>query len=55
MSVPKPGYLSDEALLKIRSRNTGLLFEHSDLSSYSVFEEALYWGVEAARKVLRKG
>ena len=52
MSVPKLGYLSDEALLKIRSRNSGLLFAHSDLSSYSVFEEALYWGVEAARKVL---
>ncbi|MGN6905899.1 twin-arginine translocation pathway signal, partial [Neisseria sp. P0015.S010] len=52
MSVPKPGYLSDEALLKIRNRNSGLLFAHSDLSSYSVFEEALYWGVEAARKVL---
>ena len=55
MSVPKPGYLSDEALLKIRSRNSGLLFAHSDLSSYSVFEEALYWGVEAARKVLGQG
>ena len=55
MSVPKPGYLSDEALLKIRSRNAGLLFAHSDLSSYSVFEEALYWGVEAARKVLGQG
>ena len=55
MSVPKPGYLSDEALLKIRNRNGGLLFAHNDLSSYSVFEEALYWGVEAARKVLGKG
>jgi len=55
MSVPKSGYLSDEALLKIRNRNDGLLFAHSDLSSYSVFEEALYWGVEAARKVLGKG
>jgi twin-arginine translocation pathway signal len=24
------------------------------LSGYSVFEEALYWGVEAARKVLER-
>jgi len=28
---------------------------HSEWSGYSVFEEALYWGVEAARKVLKRG
>lgn len=55
MSVPKAGYLNDESLLKIRNRASGLLFAHSDLSGYSVFEEALYWGVEAARKVLERG
>ena len=54
MSVPKAGYLNDESLLKIRNRTSGLLFAHSDLSGYSVFEEALYWGVEAARKVLER-
>ena len=53
MSVPKPGYLNDKSLLQIRNRTSGLLFAHSDLSGYSVFEEALYWGVEAARKVLK--
>ncbi|WP_373740289.1 FAD-dependent oxidoreductase [Neisseria sp.] len=52
MAVPKAGYLSDKVLEKLRNRLDGLLFAHSDLSGYSVFEEALYWGVEAARKVL---
>ena len=55
MSVPKAGYLNDESLLEIRNRASGLLFAHSDLSGYSVFEEALYWGVEAARKILERG
>ena len=55
MSVPKAGYLNDESLLKIRNQASGLLFAHSDLSGYSVFEEALYWGAEAARKVLEQG
>lgn len=52
MAVPKAGYLSDKVLERLRNRSDGLLFAHSDLSGYSVFEEALYWGVEAARKVL---
>nr|WP_239991647.1 hypothetical protein [Neisseria bergeri] len=34
----------------IRNRASGLPFAHSDSSGYSVFEEALYWGVEAAKK-----
>ena len=42
MSVPKANYLNDESLLKIRNRSSGLLFAHSDLSGYSVFEETLY-------------
>lgn len=53
MSVPKPGYLSDQTLLNLRRHRSRLVFAHSDLSSYSVFEEAVYWGVEAAKKILR--
>ncbi|MDO4879239.1 MAG: NAD(P)-binding protein [Neisseria sp.] len=53
MSVPRPGYLSDASLLRLRRHDSRLLFAHSDLSGYSVFEEAVYWGVKAARKVLR--
>ena len=53
MSVPKPGYLSDAGLLQLRRHDSRLLFAHGDLSAYSVFEEAVYWGVEAAKRVLR--
>ena len=52
MSVPKVGYLDDENLLALRQHHSKLLFAHSDLSGYSVFEEAAYWGIEAAKKVL---
>lgn len=52
MSVPKAGYLDDENLLALRRHHSQLLFAHSDLSGYSVFEEAAYWGIEAAKKVL---
>ncbi len=53
MSVPKVGYLSQPMLLKLRQHHSRLLFAHSDLSGYSVFEEAAYWGAEAARKIVQ--
>lgn len=52
MAVPKVGYLSDDTLAALRRHTSRLLFAHSDLSGYSVFEEAAYWGVQAAKKVL---
>lgn len=52
MSVPKIGYLNNPMLLKLRQHQSRLLFAHSDLSGYSVFEEASFWGVEAAKKIL---
>ncbi|PSJ80125.1 NAD(P)/FAD-dependent oxidoreductase [Neisseria iguanae] len=52
MSVPKAGYLDDSSLIALREHHSKLLFAHSDLSGYSVFEEAAYWGIEAAKKVL---
>ena len=52
MAVPKVGYLSDETLLALRQHFSKLLFAHSDLSGYSVFEEAAYWGIQAAKKIL---
>lgn len=54
MAVPKPHYLTQPTLLSLRQHQSRLLFAHSDLSGYSVFEEAAYWGVEAARKLLNK-
>jgi hypothetical protein len=32
----------------------GLQFAHADLSGFSIFEEAQYWGVQAADRVLRR-
>lgn len=52
MSVPHPGYLDNASLISLRKQTGSLLFAHSDMSGYSVFEEALYWGVEAARRIL---
>ena len=52
MSVPTPGYLTQPTLLQLRQHHSRLTFAHSDLSSYSVMEEAVYWGVEAAEKIL---
>lgn len=53
MSVPKIGYLSRPDLLSLRQHRSRLLFAHSDLSGYSVFEEAVYWGVAAAKQILQ--
>ena len=52
MSVPRPGYLNHPLTTALRQHRSRLLFAHSDLSGYSVFEEAAYWGVEAARALL---
>ncbi|EGF10581.1 TPA: NAD(P)-binding protein [Neisseria bacilliformis] len=52
MAVPRPGYLTDPALLRLRQTRPPLLFAHSGMSGYSVFEEAAYWGAEAAKKII---
>lgn len=52
MRIPLPGYLDDPQLAAVRAHRSRLHFAHSDLSGYSVFEEAAFWGVEAARRVL---
>lgn len=52
MSIPAPGSLNHPVLSALRRHRSRLLFAHSDLSGYSVFEEAAYWGVQAARAVL---
>jgi len=54
MSAPSAGYLSQPTLLALRQHQSRLHFAHSDLSGYSVFEEAAWWGVEAARRILAK-
>ena len=52
MRIPRPGYLDDAQLAAVRAHRSRLHFAHSDLSGYSVFEEAAFWGGEAARRVL---
>jgi hypothetical protein len=53
MAVPQPGYLSNQGLLALRNHHSRLHFAHSDLSGFSIFEEASYWGMQAAAHILR--
>jgi len=54
MSIPVPGLRGSAALAALRSRPQGrLLFAHSDLAGYSVFEEAYTAGCQAAAQLKR--
>jgi glycine/D-amino acid oxidase-like deaminating enzyme len=53
MAVPKPGFRSDKGLRTLREMDGPVLFAHSDLSGFSVFEEASWWGYRAAQRALR--
>lgn len=52
MSSPAVGSLHDPLLQRLREVDGAVLLAHSDLSGYSVFEEASYWGWQAAERVL---
>ncbi|MBB5192271.1 hypothetical protein HNQ50_003012 [Silvimonas terrae] len=52
MASPVPGFLHNAGLQALRAADGKVLFAHSDLSGFSVFEEASWWGVRAAQKVL---
>jgi hypothetical protein len=52
MASPLRGFLDNPGLQALRAADRRILFAHSDLSGYSVFEEAAWWGYQAARKVL---
>ncbi|CAN5917654.1 FAD-dependent oxidoreductase [soil metagenome] len=49
MSVPVPGVRSSAALHALADARGPVRFAHSDLASYSIFEEAMYFGTRAAR------
>ncbi len=51
MSIPVPGVRSSPALASLAVPAGRVGFAHSDLSAYSVFEEAIFHGVRAARAV----
>ncbi|UTH75970.1 NAD(P)-binding protein [Chromobacterium sp. IIBBL 290-4] len=52
MASPTPGFLSNRSLQVLREADGPVLFAHSDLSGLSLFEEAAWWGEQAARKIL---
>lgn len=54
MAIPRPGFRSNAGLAALRAHDGAILFAHADLSGFSVFEEASWWGVQAARRVLGK-
>jgi hypothetical protein len=52
MARPRPGAIFSVERRKLASLNGRLLFANSDLSGFSIFEEAQYRGVRAAEKAL---
>jgi len=54
MASPAPGYRTNPGLLKLREGARRIQFAHADLSGYSVFEEAAWWGYRAAGKIAQR-
>ena len=52
MVRPRPGFVWSDARRALEQASGRILFAHSDLSGYSIFEEANYRGVLAAERVL---
>lgn len=52
MTSPLCGFLSNRGISALHGADGKVLFAHSDLSGYSVFEEAAWWGYQAALRVL---
>jgi hypothetical protein len=51
MAVPQPGFLSNPGRSNLRRATGPIFFAHSDLSGLSLFEEASWWGYQAAARV----
>lgn len=49
MAVPLPQFRSNAGLKALRELDGSILFAHADLSGFSVFEEAAWWGYRAAQ------
>lgn len=52
MAAPLPGFRSNAGLKALRELDGPILFAHADLSGFSVFEEAAWWGYRAAKLAL---
>jgi hypothetical protein len=51
MAIPVPGFLSRPTIARLRESAGPIHYAHADLSGYSVFEEAAWWGDQAARRI----
>jgi phytoene dehydrogenase-like protein len=52
MAAPLPGFRSNAGVQALREADGPILFAHADLSGFSVFEEAAWWGIRAAGRAL---
>lgn len=52
MAVPAPGFRTNPGLAALRGVDGPILFAHADLTGFSVFEEAAWWGWRAAERAL---
>ena len=48
MASPRPNFRSNAGMQALREVDGPILFAHADLSGFSVFEEAAWWGCRAA-------
>ncbi|HEX5227073.1 MAG TPA: hypothetical protein VFW44_05160, partial [Bryobacteraceae bacterium] len=54
MARPLPGFIFSDARQRWLKPQGNIFFANSDLSGFSIFEEAQYRGVEAAKAALQK-
>jgi protoporphyrinogen oxidase len=54
MARPTPGSMFAQDRIRLTKPHGRIHFAHSDVSGFSVFEEAQYRGVEAAERILRQ-
>jgi glycine/D-amino acid oxidase-like deaminating enzyme len=54
MARPVPGFLASEDRRRLAESSGNLLFANSDVSGFSIFEEAQYRGVKAAERALQR-
>ena len=52
MAAPLPLFRSNAGLKALREAAGPIVFAHADLTGFSVFEEAAWWGCQAARRVM---
>jgi hypothetical protein len=52
MASPRPGFLGNAGVRALRKADGPILFAHADLSGFSIFEEAAWWGYQAALRAL---